>query len=38
MRQGLSVANKSYILRDPEATTEAIVATAIRPPGRLPVG
>ena len=34
MRQGLGVANKSYILRDPEAAAEAIVAAAMRPPGR----
>ena len=34
MRQGLGVANKSYILRDPEAAAEAIFAAAMRPPGR----
>ena len=34
MRQGLGVANKSYILRDPEAVAEAIFAAAIRPPRR----
>ena len=33
MRQGLGVANKSYILRGPEAAAEAIFAAAMRPPG-----
>ena len=34
MRQGLGIANKSYVIRDPEAAAEAIIAAAMRPPRR----
>ena len=34
MRQGRGVANKSYILSNPEAAAEGIVAAAMKPPGR----